>query len=64
MLEEGACVLIRVAACARGCARRARRDLMHRGVWSWCDRDYAVATASARNAAIAAVNSRLLSSQA
>ena len=37
---------------------------MHRGVSSWYDRSYAVATASATNAAIAAVNSRLLSSQA
>jgi hypothetical protein len=37
---------------------------MHRGVSSWYDRNYAVAIASATNAAIAAVNSRLLFSQA
>ncbi|MGB0095348.1 MAG: hypothetical protein WBP81_22770 [Solirubrobacteraceae bacterium] len=47
-----------------GCARHARSAGDTPRVSSWYDRSYAVATASATNAAIAAVNSRLLSSQA
>ena len=54
-----------LVAVANHCARRARMPALPRGSGrSTHDRNYAVTSAVATNAAIAAANSRLLSSQA